>query len=132
MGKFDALREKANRFELNRSWQYELYIAGVLPGLLFLLAWLLRGGGLGVTLARIFHTYNLYVSSPLPNLAPFNGTGVLGLVLFVGLAVWAVRRKDWLDLGLTLALGGINALYFWMEWNYLLLRFLNLTGGVSF
>ena len=132
MGKFDSLREKANRFELNRSWQYELYIAGVLPGLLFLLAWLLRGGGLGVTLARIFHTYNLYVSSPLPNLAPFNGTGVLGLAILAGLCIWAVRRRDWKDLGITLALGILNGAYFWMEWNYLLLRFIDIAGTAVF
>lgn len=57
---------------------------------------------------------------------------MLGLLIFLGLAVWAIRRRDWVDLGVTLALGGVNALYFWMEWNYQLLRFLNLTGGVSF
>lgn len=132
MGKLDEFREKANSFELKKSWQYELYIAGVLPGLLFLLARLLRSGGVGVMLARMFHTYNLYVSSPVPNFAPFNGTGVLGLVILAALAVWAVRRRDWPDLGITLVLGGVNGLYFWMEWNYQLLRFLNLTGGVSF
>lgn len=132
MSKLDRLWEKANRLEIKKSWQYQLYITLVLPGLLFLLAWLLRGGGAGMMLGRLFHTYNLYVSNPLPNLSPFNGTGVLGLLILIGLAVWAIRRKDWTDLAVTLALGGINALYFWMEWNYRLLRFLDLTGGVSF
>ena len=73
MGKLDQLWEKADRFEIKKSWQYQLYITVVLPALLFLLAWVLQGNGLGVTLARIFHTYNLYVSNPLPNLDPFNG-----------------------------------------------------------
>lgn len=129
MGKLDELREKADRFEIRKSWQYLLYITVALPGVLFLLAFLLKGSGMGVMLGRMFHTYNLYVSSPLPNLSPFNGTGVLGLALLAGLAVWAVRRKDWADLGVTLALGAVNAVYFGMEWNYLLLRFLNLSGG---
>ena len=130
MGKMDELRQKAAGFEIRKSYQYLLYIVAVLPGVLFLLAYLLRNGGMGVALARMFHTYNLYISSPLPNLAPFNGTGVLGLGLLAALLVWAVRRRDWPDLLVTAALGGINLLYFAMEWNYQLLRFLNLTGGV--
>lgn len=126
MGKLDELKEKASRFEIQKSWQYLLYIAGVLPGALFLLAWLLRGSGLGVMFGRLFHTYNLYVSSPLPNVDPFNGVGVLGLVILVVLAVWAVRRRDWPDLAITLGIGAVNAVYFWMEWNYQLLRFIRL------
>lgn len=126
MGKLDELMEKANRFELQKSWQYLLYIAGVLPGVLYLLAWLLRDVGAGVMFGRLFHTYNLYVSSPLPHLSPFNGTGVLGLVILAVLVIRALRRKDRLDLILTLALGAVNALYFWMEWNYQLLRFISL------
>lgn len=129
MGKMEKLREKANRFEIQKSWQYLLYIVAVLPGALYLLAWLLRSSGMGIMLARMFHTYNLYVSSPIPNLSPFNGTGVLGLVMLAALAVWAVRRKDWADLAITLALGAANAVYFWMEWNYIILRFINLTGS---
>lgn len=129
MGRLEELRKKAEGFEIRKSWQYQLYIAAVLPGVLFLLAWLLRSGGMGVALARVFHTYNLYVSSPVPNLSPFNGTGVLGLVLTAALAVWAVRRKDWADLAVTLLLAGLNAAYFLLGWNYQLLRFLNLTGG---
>ena len=95
MGKFEELRDKAEKFEIKKSWQYLAYIAVVLPGILFLLAYLLRSSGTGVMLARMFHTYNLYVSSPVPNLAPFNGTGVVGLAALVYLVVWAVRRKDW-------------------------------------
>jgi len=129
MGKLQDLREKADRFEIKKSWQYLLYIVAALPGLLYLLAWLLRNSGAGVTLARMFHTYNLYVSSPIPNLSPFNGTGVLGLAILLALAVWAARRKDWPDLAVTLALGAANAVYFWMEWNYALLRFINISGS---
>ena len=111
-------------------WAFLPAVIGFWLGVLFLLAYLLRNGGMGVALARMFHTYNLYVSSPLPNLSPFNGTGVLGLGLLAALLVWAVRRRDWPDLLVTAALGGLNLLYFSMEWNYQLLRFLNLTGGV--
>jgi len=131
MGKLGRFWEKSNQFEVRKSWQYQLYVALILPGLLFLLAWLLQRQALGVALARLYHTYNLYVASPIPNLAPFNGTGVLGLVILLGLCVWAVRRRDWADLGVTLALGAVNAVYFWLGWNYLLLRFVNITGNVS-
>ena len=122
-------REKAGKFEIRKSWQYLLYITVVLPAVLFLLAYLLGDSAFGVSLGRIFHTYGLYVSSPIPNLDPFNGTGVLGLVILAALAVWAVRRRDWADLGITLALGAANALYFAMGWNYALLPMLNLMGN---
>ena len=68
MSKLDQLWEKADRLEIKKSWQYQLYITLVLPGILFLLAWLLRSGSTGVMLGRLFHTYSLYVASPLPNL----------------------------------------------------------------
>lgn len=126
---WDKAREKAGKFEIRKSWQYLLYITVVLPAVLFLLAYLLGDSAFGVSLGRIFHTYGLYVSSPIPNLDPFNGTGVLGLVILVALAVWAVRRRDWADLGITLALGAANALYFAMGWNYALLPMLNLMGN---
>ena len=132
MDKLKELREKAGRFEIRKSWQYLLYITVVLPGVLFLLARLLRGQGLGTTFGRLFHTYNLFVSSPVVNLAPFNGTGVLGLAILAGLCIWAVRRRDWKDLGATLALGILNGAYFWMEWNYLLLRFIDIAGTAVF
>ena len=126
---WDKAREKAGKFEIRKSWQYLLYITVVLPAVLFLLAYLLRDSAFGVSLGRIFHTYGLYVSSPISNLDPFNGTGVLGLVILAALAVWAVRRRDWADLGITLALGAANALYFAMGWNYALLPMLNLMGN---
>ena len=126
---WDKAREKAGKFEIRKSWQYLLYITVVLPAVLFLLPYLLGDSAFGVSLGRIFHTYGLYVSSPIPNLDPFNGTGVLGLVILVALAVWAVRRRDWADLGITLALGAANALYFAMGWNYALLPMLNLMGN---
>ena len=126
---WDKAREKAGKFEIRKSWQYLLYITVVLPAVLFLLAYLLGDSAFGVSLGRIFHTYGLYVSSPIPNLDPFNGTGVLGLVILVALAVWAVRRRDWADMGITLALGAANALYFAMGWNYALLPMLNLMGN---
>ena len=92
---WDKAREKAGKFEIRKSWQYLLYITVVLPAVLFLLAYLLGDSAFGVSLGRILHTYGLYVSSPIPNLDPFNGTGVLGLVILAALAVWAVRRRDW-------------------------------------
>ena len=50
MGKFEELRDKAEKFEIKKSWQYLAYIAVVLPGILFLLAYLLRSSGTGVML----------------------------------------------------------------------------------
>ena len=125
----DRSQKREGKLELRKSWQYLLYIDLVLPGLLFLAAFVTRGSSFGISLGRVFHTYGLYVSSPVPNLDPFNGTGVLGLLITLGLLLWAARRRDWKDLALTLALGGANALYFALGGNYALLPYLTLTAS---
>ena len=88
----DRNQKREGKLELRKSWQYLLYIDLVLPGLLFLAAFVTRGSSFGISLGRVFHTYGLYVSSPVPNLDPFNGTGVLGLLITLGLLLWASCR----------------------------------------
>ena len=114
--------DKLMSLQINKSWQYLAYLYLLLPGVLFALGYFLREQALGKTFAALFHNYGLFAVSTIPNLS--NLTGLVGL----GLAAWflfaAVRRRDWLDLGLSAGLVGLNTLYFYFELNYRLLNLL--------
>ncbi len=121
-------REWLLNIRITKSWQYLLYLYLILPGVLFLLAWMLRNTAAGPGLATLYHTYNLFAICPVLNFHSF--TGVVGL----GLAVWFLwqpfRRRDWPDLAASLLLAGANFAFFFLETsagvplNYLALRLL--------
>lgn len=124
-----GLKARLLNFQLTKSWQYLLYIYLVLPGILCLLAWLFRGNGLGRSLAALYHTYNLFAVCPIPNFQSF--TGVVGFCLAVWFLWKPLRRRDWLDLALSLALAAANFAFFYLQTpdgvnlNYLVLRYLS-------
>ena len=115
--------EKLKNFELKKGWQWMLYIDIVFPGILFIGALLLKKMAFGVTLAKWFHSYSLYLINPIPDLASF--TGIVGLIYPFYFFYQAVKKRDWLDLGLCLGLTALMVLYFGMEWNYSLLKMLS-------
>ena len=126
----EAPRSK-KEWALTKSWQYLLYLYLLLPSVLFLLAFLLKNTSFGVSLAAMFHNYGLFVTNPIPNFAAFNFTGVIGIgraLFFVG---WAVKRKNWVDLVLSLALIALNFSYFFFGWNYQLARLLRFTSDLG-
>lgn len=106
-------------FKLTKSWQYLIYLYLALPGLLFLLAWLTRNSGL----AEVFHGYNLYVINTVPDLPTL--TGIVGIALAAWFLFDAARHRRWVDLAVSAALVAADTVYFAMDWNYLLLRFLS-------
>lgn len=113
-----------NKLELKKSWQWLLYLYLVLPLLIFGAAFLLKNTSFGVSLARIFHSYNLYIINPIPDLASL--TGIVGVVLPLVFILPTLRKKDYGDLLICLGLVAAVAVYFYFEWNYLavpLLRF---------
>lgn len=129
MNKFDELKEKANRFELKKSWQWLLYLYLVLPLLLFVIGVLGGDGAIGTYFSKIFHSYNLYVISPLVDFASL--TGIIGVIIPGYLLFKAYRRKDYKDIGISIALFLCIAVYFYFEVNYMLLKFLQFGGGTG-
>lgn len=122
--------QKTNKeLTLTKSWQYLAYLYLLLHALLFVLAYLLRNNAFGVMLAGLFHNYGLYVIQVIPSLSNF--TGILGAGIALFCLGWAVWRRDWLDLALSLALVGLNFAYFYLEWNYLLVPLLRFTSGAK-
>ncbi|MCI5800668.1 MAG: hypothetical protein MR014_00490 [Oscillospiraceae bacterium] len=105
-------------FELKKSWHWMLYIYLVLPGVLFFLAFLIGDSVSGRFFTQLFHSYNLYVLCPIPNFSKW--IGIAGLLIPAVLVIQSIRRKDWLDLLICLGIEAAAAVYFFLEWNYLL------------
>ncbi len=116
--------EKLKNFELKKGWQWMLYLNLIFPALLFFGGVAFKNISLGVTMAKWFHSYGLYIINPIPNFSAF--TGIAGFLYPLYFFYKAAAKKDWLDLVLCLVIWGATAVYFWQEWNYLLLRFLRL------
>lgn len=119
--------QPARDLKLTKSWQYLVYLYLLLHALLFALAYLLRNTDFGVMLAGLFHNYGLYVIQVIPSFSNF--TGVIGAGIALFLLGWAVRRRDWLDLLISLGLVGLNFAYFYLEWNYRLVPLLRFVSG---
>ena len=124
-GFLKKIKIKLSSFSLTKSWQYLVYIYIVLPGLIFLLAQIFKNISLGSTMSSLFHTYNLYAISTVPNFSPFNFTGIIGIVIAVYFIFHAVKSKDWKDLIISSVLVAANFLYFLFEVNYMLVPYLN-------
>lgn len=106
-------------FELTKMWQWLLYIDILLPALLFGLAYLTQSTGL----ARIYHSYCLYIASPVPRFPSL--TGVVGAVIGLGTVFRALYKKDIPDVVLCIVILAAVAVYYYTGTNYLLIRYLN-------
>lgn len=113
-------KEKLMNVKVTKSWQYLTYLYLVLPGLLFLLGWITQSSVFG----SIFHNYGLFAVSPIPNFSSF--TGIIGLGIAIWFLVAALRRRDWVDLAVSSVLVALNAGYFLLGVNYMLLKMLNI------
>jgi len=108
--------------KIEKGWQWLLYLDVLLPGLLYLLAFLMPAG-IAVNLARLFHSYSMYVSNPIPNVSAL--MGLVGLALHLGVLGQAAKRRDWKDFVLSLALTLAVVFYYYQGLNYDLVRYLS-------
>lgn len=113
-------------FKMEKSWMWLFYLDALLPLFLFVLAFSLGKTGLGPTLARLFHSYNLYVISPLPDLGSL--TGILGVIIHAGAIIYALKKKDLKDAAVSLLISLLAFLYFYFELNYSLALILNFSA----
>ena len=127
MGKLKEYAGKLDRVKMNRGWQWLLYIDIVLPVVLLVLA-LLPIPGFRQSMAKLYHTYTLFVLCPVPDFAAL--TGILGMLAHAGVLIWAVVRRDWKDLLICAAFTGAAAAFFLVQidgtaLNYLVVRLLD-------
>lgn len=109
-------------FELRKAWQWLLYLYVALPVLLFILAYLTRELNMGITFARLYHSYCMYIVNPVPDMPSL--TGVFGAALALAAAFWPLYRRDFRDFGISMVLIAANAVYYYYAVNYLTIRYL--------
>ncbi len=109
--------------QLKKSWPWLLYLDLILPGVLYLLTWLLPGETIAVLFARLYHSYTMYVSNPVPQAATL--MGIVGLIVHALALGNALKRKDRIDFLITLVITVIVAVYYYSGYNYQLIRSLN-------
>ncbi len=114
------MEQKKSIFDLKKSWQWMVYIYGVLPIFMFLLGWLMGENDMGKFFSGLFHAYNLYILNPILNLD--KRMGIIGILLPLFFFGWAIKRKDYWDLAISAGIEAVAVLYFWQEWNYLAIR----------
>lgn len=121
----NSMGERIKGFKMEKAWMWLLYLDFILPLLLFLAAYALRASTLGSIAARLFHSYNLYIINPIPNLA--NLTGILGFMIHIGAVGYALKRKDMKDVLPSTVLFVLLFLYMYFEVNYKLSYMLTFT-----
>ena len=114
-------------FQLTRGWQWLLYIDFVLPLLIYLAA-LLPLGAMRGQLARIFHSYMLYILFPWPDFQSI--TGIIAPLLHLYFLINGIRKKQKSDVILAIVFYLIIVLIFTIQIdgtaiNYFILRFLD-------
>ena len=118
---------KLKNLQLTRGWQWLLYIDFILPLLIYLSA-LLPIGAMRGQLARIFHSYMLYILFPWPDFKSI--TGIVAPLLHLYFLINGIRKKQRSDVILSFVFYLIVVLIFTVKIdgtaiNYFILRFLD-------
>lgn len=114
------MEQKKNIFDMKKSWQWMVYIDLALPLIMFLFGWLMGDNDMGKFFSGLFHAYNLYIMNPFFDLA--NKMGIVGILIPLFLFGWAIKRRDFVDLAICVGIEALVVVYFWQEWNYLVIQ----------
>lgn len=107
------------KLKFDKGWKLLIYFDIILPALLFVIAFLT-----GIpSLSKLFHSYELFIVSPIPNLASF--IGIIGLIYHLGIILYTVIRRDFIDLLICIIITLAIATFFLFEINYLIIKPLN-------
>jgi hypothetical protein len=107
------------KFEFDKGWKLLIYFDIILPALLFTAAFF---SGLPF-LAKIFHSYELFIVNPIPDFTSF--VGIIGLLYHLGIIIYTLTKRDLKDIILSILLTIAILVFFWLELNYLVIRPLN-------
>ena len=121
------MMSRVRGFQINHGWQWLIYIDFILPSLIYILALLPLGAFRG-QLARIFHSYMLYILYPWPDFQSF--TGIVAPLLHLYFLIQGIRKKNKTDIILAVVFWLILTLFFTLkidgtQLNYYILRFLD-------
>ena len=109
--------------KLEKGWHWLIYFDIVLPLILFITAYFLANTSVGPLLAKLFHSYNLFLIDPIPE--PTKLIGIIGALAHIFFIAYAIKRKDSRDISICVSLTILAVLYFAFEINYKLILYLN-------
>ncbi len=102
--------------KFDRGWKLLTYFDFLLPALLFLLAWLTQIPAL----AKIFHSYEMFIVNPIPNFKSL--TGIIGLLYHIGIIGYTIKKRNYKDMAISIVLSLLIVTYFLFEINYIILK----------
>ncbi|NLM74835.1 MAG: hypothetical protein GX187_01930 [Clostridiaceae bacterium] len=102
--------------KIDRGWKVLVYFDFILPAFLFLIAWITASP----MLARLFHSYEIFVISPVPDFNAF--TGIIGFVFHAGTIIYTITKRNIKDLILCIIITIAIFLFFYFEINYTILK----------
>ncbi len=107
---------KSKELKFDKGWKYLVYFDFILPGILFLIAWIAGSP----FISKIFHSYEVFIISPIPNFKAF--TGIIGLLFHLGIIIYTIIKKNYRDMVICIVITLIIALFFYFDLNYQLIK----------
>ncbi|NMA67749.1 MAG: hypothetical protein GX957_16210 [Clostridiaceae bacterium] len=104
------------KIKIDKSWKVLIYFDFILPAILFFIAWI-TGSSM---LSKLFHSYETFVISPIPNFTAY--TGIIGLIFHLGIIIYALLKEKIKDVILCILITLLVVLFFYFELNYAILR----------
>lgn len=108
--------KKLRDFKFDKGWKLLIYFDFLLPALIFLIALMTQSP----FIAKIFHSYEMFIVSPIPNIKAL--TGIIGLVYHAGIIVYTVKKRNYIDMAISIIITLLIAAMFLFEINYIILR----------
>lgn len=105
--------------KFDKGWKFLIYFDIVLPAILFIIAFF---SGIPF-FAKLFHSYELFIVNPIPNLTSY--IGIIGLIYHLMVIVYALIKRDLYDTILCIIITLATVAFFWFEINYIIIKPLN-------
>ena len=110
-------------FKFNKGWKILIYFDFLVPIVLFLFAFLFPISKIQSLFSILFHSYNLYIVKTIPAIPSL--TGFIGLIYHIGIIGHTLKKRQYKDLLVCLAITLIITLIFLFELNYQFIKPLN-------
>ncbi len=110
------------KFKFDKGWKLLIYFDVFIPALLFIIAFLTDIP----SLAKLFHSYELFIVNPIPN--PTAYIGLIGFIYHLGIIIYSFIKRNFQDMLLCIIISLLITAFFWFEINYLIIKPLNFSS----
>jgi len=113
--------KKIRDFKFDKGWKLLIYFDYLLPALIYLIAFLTQAP----FAAKLFHSYEMFIVSPIPNFSAL--TGIIGLIYHIGIIGYTIKKRYIRDIAVSLLLTLLTVAMFTVridgiEINYFILQ----------